>query len=145
MFVKIVKLDYKPVTIKTYPANVLALLALDLRNLANEIPNYRCKVAESIDIFKYSKKIGKDHLWNSANFGRDLYEQCRQILRYSSSKPAYYSFNNERIDLEKMMILKKFDMPVHIENEREYYRLQLEKEFKKVEGEIYGKIKPNFI
>ena len=122
---RIVKLDRKKPYIKTIPARDLSVLLLDLRNMCNKIEYYICENFTSIDIYEYLEKTNKTYLFQTSNFDKQLYEQCKSIIKYSSMKPSYLlcDFTNI-IEIEQYKVLRKFEIPIEIENEIEYIKAQ---------------------
>jgi len=147
---RIIKLDRKILHLKTFPARVLSLLLLDLRNLCNNIKNYKCKVLLSKKIYKYLIEIDKQYLFNTPNFDKQLYNQCKDNIKLNSMKPAYLLCNfDDRLELEQHTVLEKFKIPIKFENEIEYYKqkelLKNEEVLQKLLGENNDKPKQNFI
>ena len=141
---RIVKLDHKIPYFKTFPAKVLSLTLLDLRNLCNNIKNYKCKVLLSKKMYKYLIEIDKQYLFNTPNFDKQLYEQCRSNIKLNSMKASYLTcmFNN-RLELEQYTVLHKFGIPIKFENETEYYKKQSKLENKKVLQKLLGENNDN--
>jgi hypothetical protein len=140
---RLVKVD-RPKPNKVYwPAQILATVLLDLRNLCSNIPNYKPKSNLSIKIYNHLKAKNKTHLFNVTNFDPNLLEQLRQAMRFRSSKLSYLTYNHlERLETEQYLVLKKFGIPTYPENEElafEHYIANLIT--KKLNGEKNGSVK----